>query len=131
MHLSTVADPVTTTGPSSINRYNRSRYIQINGQLASGASLGDVLKEARKILESMSLPKGITYEFVGQAEDMNDAVVSILWAIGLAIFFMYLILASLYESPIIPFTILLAVPWLSPGPWPPFGLLECHWISTV
>jgi hydrophobic/amphiphilic exporter-1 (mainly G- bacteria), HAE1 family len=110
VHLTTVADPVKTTGPSSINRYNRSRFIQVTGQLATGTALGDVLKEGRKVMQSMSLPKGVTWEFVGQAEDLKDLIVSVVWAMGLALFFMYLILASLYESPVIPFTILLAVP---------------------
>ncbi len=125
VHLTTVADPVTTLGPSSINRYNRTRYIQVSGQLAAGASLGDVLKEARKVMASMTLPKGVTYEFVGQAEDLNDMIGSVLWAMGLALFFMYLILASLYESPVIPLTILLAVPLAI------VGALSALWVTGM
>jgi HAE1 family hydrophobic/amphiphilic exporter-1 len=58
----------------------------------------------------MQLPPGMTYQFVGQAEDMNDLMTSMLLAVVLAIILMYMILASLYESPITPITIMTAIP---------------------
>jgi HAE1 family hydrophobic/amphiphilic exporter-1 len=58
----------------------------------------------------MQLPPGMTYEFVGQAEDMNDLVKSMGLAVLLAILLTYMILASLYESPITPITIMTAIP---------------------
>ncbi len=110
VRLSDVAEGVESLGPSQINRYKRARYIQVTGQLAKGGALGTVLNEAEKVLKDMKKPEGGSYEFVGQAEDMSDMVVSMLLAVLLALVFTYLILASLYESPIIPVTIMMAIP---------------------
>jgi multidrug efflux pump subunit AcrB len=52
----------------------------------------------------------MTYEFVGQAEDMSDLMTSMVVAVVLAIIFTFMILASLYESPIVPITIMTAIP---------------------
>jgi HAE1 family hydrophobic/amphiphilic exporter-1 len=110
VRLSDIASPVTTSGPSEIDREDRARYIQITGQLAPGGSLGNVLRDGKKILQGMQMPKGVSYEFVGQAEDFNDLLVNMAIAVGLAMLFTYMILASLYESPIYPFAIMMAIP---------------------
>jgi HAE1 family hydrophobic/amphiphilic exporter-1 len=110
VRLSDIAAPVTTVGPSKINRLNRARYIQISGQLGPGGALGNITSAAQKIVEETKLPPGVTYNFVGQAEDLGDLVTSMLTAVGLALLFTYMILASLYESPILPFTIMMSIP---------------------
>jgi len=110
VRLSEVAQPVTTEGPSEIDREDRARYVQITGQLATGGSLGNVLKQGRKILDGMQMPKGVSYEFVGQAEDFHDLIVNMLIAVGLSTLFTFMILASLYESPIFPLAIMMSIP---------------------
>ena len=110
VRLSDISSPVTTEGPSEIDRENRARYVQITGQLAPGGSLGNVLQAAGKILKGMRLPKGVSYEFVGQAEDFKDMMVNMSIALGLAMLFTFMILASLYESPIYPLAIMLPIP---------------------
>ncbi len=110
VRLSDIAKPVTTEGPSKINRLNRSRYIMVSGQLGPGGALGNIQNSAEKILKATELPAGVSYNFVGQAEDLGDLVVSMITAVGLALLFTYMILASLYESPILPFTIMMSIP---------------------
>jgi HAE1 family hydrophobic/amphiphilic exporter-1 len=110
IRLSEIAQPVTTEGPSEIDREDRARYVQITGQLASGGSLGNVLKQGRQILDGMKMPKGVSYEFVGQAEDFHDLIVNMLIAVGLSTLFTFMILASLYESPIFPLAIMMSIP---------------------
>ncbi len=110
VRLSDIAQPVTTEGPSEIDREDRARYVQITGQLATGGSLGNVLKDGRKILEGLQMPKGVSYEFVGQAEDFHDLLVNMGIAVGLAMLFTFMILASLYESPIFPLAIMMPIP---------------------
>ena len=58
----------------------------------------------------MKPPVGVTYKFEGQAKDFQDLIVNMALALGLGILFIYLVLASLYESFITPLTILLALP---------------------
>ncbi len=110
VRLSDIAKPVTTEGPAKINRQDRARYIMISGQLGKDGNLGNILTDAQKIVKTIQFPPGVRYEFVGQAEDYKDLGISMLMAVGLALLFTYMILASLYESPILPLTIMMAIP---------------------
>ncbi|HET9870566.1 MAG TPA: efflux RND transporter permease subunit, partial [bacterium] len=110
VRLSDIAKPVTTEGPAKINRQDRARYIMITGQLGKDGNLGNILADAKKVMAGIQLPPGVRYEFVGQAEDYRDLGVSMMVAVGLALLFTYMILASLYESPILPLTIMMAIP---------------------
>jgi HAE1 family hydrophobic/amphiphilic exporter-1 len=110
VRLSDIAKPVTTEGPAKINRQDRARYIMISGQLGQDGNLGNILTDAQKIIKTIQFPPGVRYEFVGQAEDYKDLGISMLMAVGLALLFTYMILASLYESPILPLTIMMAIP---------------------
>ncbi len=110
VRLSDIAKPVTTEGPAKINRQDRARYIMISGQLGKDGNLGNILTDAQKIIKTIQFPPGVRYEFVGQAEDYKDLGISMLVAVGLALLFTYMILASLYESPILPLTIMMAIP---------------------
>jgi HAE1 family hydrophobic/amphiphilic exporter-1 len=97
VRLSDIAKPVTALGPAQINRQNRARYIMISGQLSPGGALGGAINKAGQIMKGIELPTGVTYKFVGQAEDLQDLMVSMLEAVGLAVLFTFMILASLYE----------------------------------
>ncbi len=109
--LSAVAKGVDKTGPSRIIRQDRSRVIQIYANLAPGGAVGSAINITKNIMEKeMPLPKGVTYSFIGQADAFADMVSNILVAFFLSLVFIYLVLSSLYESFITPFTILLALP---------------------
>lgn len=113
--LSNVAKPRVTSGPSKINRRDRARFIQISGQLGEGGALGDILEEAKRVMTGITLPEGVRYEFVGQAEDLRELMVNMMIAMGLGVLFMYMILASLYESVITPILIMTALPFAAVG----------------
>ncbi|MFH1239010.1 MAG: efflux RND transporter permease subunit, partial [bacterium] len=108
--LKNIADPVKTVGPSKIYRRNRSRYVMISGNLGQNGAIGNITSAAEKIIKQEKLPEGVTYEFLGASEDMADLFKNMLIAAGLSIVFIYLVLASLYESVFTPFTIMLALP---------------------
>jgi HAE1 family hydrophobic/amphiphilic exporter-1 len=124
VRLSSVAVSQRASGPSSITRRDRSRSIVIDADLGQGAGLGDVLDATRKVIKGMPLPAGVTYDFVGQAEDFADMGKNMAMAFLLAIVMMYLVLASLYESFITPFTILLALPLAIAGAFYAMFLVE-------
>lgn len=111
--LNATADGKLTTGPANINRENRARYIGVGADLApNGPGMGGVISDingwfANKEIE---LPPGVTYRFVGQAENFQELVTSMLMAALLAVIFLYLVLASLYESLMTPLTIMLVIP---------------------
>lgn len=111
--LSKVAEGVEKVAFSQINRSNKARYIQVNSGIGTGGSLGGIIEESKRLVEQdpeFKLPSGITYRFLGQAEDFQDLIANMLMAMLLGVIFIYLVLASLYESFITPFAILLALP---------------------
>lgn len=111
--ISRIATPVETAGPSKITRQDRNRYVQLNGDIAPNAGFAEILEDVRVMLEQdadTKLPDGMSYMYIGQAENFEELGASMLMAIGLGVLFIYLVLASLYESFITPFTIMMALP---------------------
>lgn len=114
--LSRIAQGENASGFSQINRMNKGRYIQISGNLAKGGALGNVSAEVERIIKKeMPPPPGVDFAFKGQADDFKELIENMLLAIILGVTFIYLVLASLYESFITPFTILLALPLAMTG----------------
>lgn len=98
-------------GPASITRQNKSRYVSLSADIAVGAGLGDIMNDTQKLFkEKIQLPPGMRYAFVGQGENFKDLIESMLLAIGYGCLFIFLVLASLYESFVTPLTIMLALP---------------------
>ncbi len=109
--LSKVARAEKVVGFSQINRQNKGRFIAISANLGTGGQLGGAAAEIETLLKGeMKPPLGVTYKFEGQAQDFIDLITNMTIAMGLGVLFIYLVLASLYESFITPFTILLALP---------------------
>ncbi len=85
--------------------------MQIYANLAKGGAIGTAIDRTKEIIANeLPLPDGVTYGFIGQADSFQDMVKNIIMAFVLSLIFIYLVLASLYESFITPFTILLALP---------------------
>ena len=109
--LNRVAKAEVASGYSQINRQNKGRFIAISANIGPGGQLGTITTEIEKLLAGeMKPPLGITYKFEGQAQDFKDLIGNMMIAMGLGVLFIYLVLASLYESFVTPITILLALP---------------------
>jgi HAE1 family hydrophobic/amphiphilic exporter-1 len=82
----------------------------------NGPGLGGVMADLRKLLSGeMAPPQGVSYRFEGQAENFEELIVNMAIAAGLGVFFIYLVLASLYESFVTPLTIMLVLPLAASG----------------
>ena len=124
VRLRDVAAPLETAGPASITRQDRSRYIQIAADInPAGPGMSAVMAQIEERLTKgeNKLPPGVSYKFVGQAENFQELISSIIIAMSLGVLFIYLVLASLYESFVTPFTILLVLPLAACGAF--FALL--------
>jgi HAE1 family hydrophobic/amphiphilic exporter-1 len=110
--LPNVVKGVETTGPANITRQDRARYYQISADIAAdGPGMGGAMSDIGRIMGTeIKMPEGTTYKFSGQAENFAEMITSMAVASGLGILFIYLVLASLYESFITPFTIMLVLP---------------------
>ncbi|MEK2688546.1 efflux RND transporter permease subunit [Bdellovibrio sp. GT3] len=114
--LARIARGEETKGYSQINRQNKSRYIRVSANLAKDGALGTISQEIEKVIKTeLPPPPGVDFKFQGQADDFKDLINNMLIAIFLGVTFIYLVLASLYESFITPFTILLALPLAMTG----------------
>jgi HAE1 family hydrophobic/amphiphilic exporter-1 len=128
VELKRVAKAQATTGPASIDRENRGRYVQIQADLAPGGpGMGGVINDLSGWFAKggeLELPAGVTYRFVGQAENFQELVTSMAIAALLGLIFIYLVLSSLYESFFTPFTIMMVIPLAACGAF--FGLYVGH-----
>ena len=102
--LQDVARLVPSSAPAQIKRRDRRRYHMVSCQLA-GRALSDVKDDAQRIIDGMDLPAGVDTTFLGEVEMAEDALGSLLLALGLAIIFVYAVLASQFESFIHPISI--------------------------
>jgi hydrophobic/amphiphilic exporter-1 (mainly G- bacteria), HAE1 family len=98
-----------TTNPQVIRHYNLFRSAEINGAAAPGHSSGEGIA-AMEALAKKALPNGMTFEWSGLSleEIESGGKALILFALGLVV--VYLTLAAQYESYVLPFIVLLAVP---------------------
>ena len=111
VRLRDVATAVPATGPSKITRQDRARYIQIQADITPGKGMGDVMNDLNKaIRDDVKLPADMRFAYVGQAENFQELGESMGTAMLFGVLFIFLILASLYESFVTPLTIMLALP---------------------
>ena len=101
-------------GPTSIQRLNRQRQIQLQINTAPGASAGTILKQLDVNFKKLNLPAGYSGGATGSSKEQNRAAGAFFLALGLSIVFMYLILAAQFESWIYPLTILVSLPLTVP-----------------
>ncbi len=107
--LSTVADVDVARGLSQITRISQQRAAVVSGNL-SGRDLASVSKDIEHLIAQTALPGDITVEVGGQNEELNRSYRSLVFALLLAVFLVYLVMAAQFESFIHPFIILFTVP---------------------
>jgi len=107
--LSAVADVQLATGPAEVRRLGQERVAVISANLAHG-DLGSAVAALEGIVKQVQLPVGTTAFLSGQSEEMKDSFRSLQFVLILAIFLVYLVMASTFESLIHPFVILLTIP---------------------
>ena len=107
--LSAVAEVRLATGPAEIRRANQERVAVISAAPVSG-DLGAATAKAQEILAQTTLPVGIMGSVSGQSEEMTQSFRSLGLAFALAVFLVYLVMASQFESLLHPFVILFTIP---------------------
>jgi len=107
--LESVADVISTTGPSEIHRADQVRVAVVSANLRD-IDLGGAVQEVRDMVAAHPLGADIGMHIGGQGEELSESVKSLLFAFGLAIFLVYLVMASQFESLLHPFVILFTIP---------------------
>lgn len=108
--LNSIAEIKYETGPTNIQRYDRQRQIIVYANAVDGFSISQIVNPLDEELKKMKLPPTVNWNFTGDAERMQESFSSLLFSLGLAIIFIYIILASQFEHFVHPFTIMMAMP---------------------
>ncbi|RAH99554.1 multidrug efflux RND transporter permease subunit [Acuticoccus sediminis] len=106
--LSAVASLDWQTGPAQVIGYNGYPAVRLAGSPAPGHSSGEAIEEMERLVEA--LPQGFGYEWTGQSLEEIKSGTQAPILLALSILFVFLLLAALYESWAIPFSVILVVP---------------------
>jgi HAE1 family hydrophobic/amphiphilic exporter-1 len=114
IRLSAVADVVAGEGPSEIHRVTQERVAIVSSNLHYG-DLASAVAEVKEIVATHPLAAGVKVRVGGQSEELDSSVKSLVFALGLAIFLVYLVMASQFESLLHPFVIMFSIPLAAVG----------------
>ncbi|NQZ28628.1 MAG: efflux RND transporter permease subunit [Colwellia sp.] len=112
--LESISNIVETVGPAQINRINQQRVAVISANIAMGDQ-NSALARANELIKQLKLPLTVIPTFGGQSEEMQQSFTSMLMALTLAVFLVYLVMASQFESLLQPLLILFSVPLAAVG----------------
>ncbi len=107
--LEAVANITESIGPNEINRIDQSRVAIISASLAYG-DLSEAAAKAEDLIKELYLPFNLKAKVAGQNEEMESSFSSLMMALALAVFLVYLVMASQFESLLNPFIILFSIP---------------------
>jgi hydrophobe/amphiphile efflux-1 (HAE1) family protein len=108
--LAAVADFHVGHGPTSINRYDRTRRVTIEADLRGDAPLGSAVAAIRALPTARHLPKGVEIKETGDVEIMSEVFQSFAEAMGAGLMMVYGLLVLLFGSFLQPITILISLP---------------------
>lgn len=107
--LSTLSQVEMMTGPDILQRFNMFRTAEISGANSPGYSSGDAIAAMEEVSAS-ELPPGYNYQWTGVAYQEKEAGGSQALIFGMAMVFVFLVLAAQYESWAVPFSVLFGLP---------------------
>jgi len=128
--LSTLANIRSITGPEFLMRYNAYTAAQINATAAPGISSGQAMKAMEEVF-AQTMPREMGFDYMGMSFQEQKAAQGIPAAavFGLSLLFVFLILAALYESWSLPFSVLLGTPIAVAGAF--LALMARHFENDV
>lgn len=109
IRLDTVARLEEAEGPSEVRRIDQRRAVVLSANV-DGFDLAGAGERAMAAVRGAGLPEGVEVRLAGQNQEMERSLSSLLLALGLAVFLVYVIMASTFESVRDPFVILFSVP---------------------
>ena len=97
-------------GPSTLQRSNRQFTVQLTADVAPGHALDEASSDIRRMFAGLNLPGEMSFRLQGQSKILDETTTNLIMAIGLAMIFVYMVLASQFESFIQPIVIMLVLP---------------------
>jgi hydrophobe/amphiphile efflux-1 (HAE1) family protein len=110
VRLDNLVKLVPGRSPSRIDRMDKERTANLRGGIAPGYALADRIEALRAAAVALNMPPAYSTRAAGRAKEFEKTRVEFMWAVLLSLIFMYMILASQFESLVHPLTILLSLP---------------------
>jgi HAE1 family hydrophobic/amphiphilic exporter-1 len=126
LRLDNVVRLVPAQSPSRIDRVDRQRTVNLRSGIAPGYALADRLEVLRTATAQLNMPATYSTKAAGRGRELEQTFNEFIWAFLLALIFMYMILASQFESLLHPLTILLSLPLSVP-----FALLSLWYTENT
>jgi len=122
VQLSNLVSVRETVAPKELNHFDRQRALKLSANVAPGHSLGEALDYLEQAADKL-LPKSARTSLDGQSREFRESGTTLLFTFGLALAFIYLVLAAQFESFVSPFIIMLTVPLAA------LGALVTLWVT--
>jgi len=97
-------------GPTTLQRSDRQFAVMFISDVAPGHALDEATNDVRKMLVGLNMPPTMSFKFQGQSKILDETTANMIMAIGLAMIFVYMVLASQFESFLQPVVIMLVLP---------------------
>jgi HAE1 family hydrophobic/amphiphilic exporter-1 len=97
-------------GPTTLQRSNRQFTVMLIADIAPGHALDEASNDVRRTLEGLNMPSTMSYKLQGQSKILDETTANLIMAISLAMIFVYMVLASQFESFLQPVVIMLVLP---------------------
>ena len=110
IRLSQLATIYYGKGPSVVSRKDRERLVTVAANMSGEVPLGQVNAAVEKEINAVGIPDGVRVFYGGDTENMRDMFSDMSIALSMAVLFVYIIMVSLFESYVHPFTIMFSLP---------------------
>ena len=97
-------------GPTTLQRSDRQFTVQLIADVAPGHALDEASNDVRRMLAGLNMPSTMSFKLQGQSKILDETTANMIMAIGLAMIFVYMVLASQFESFLQPVVIMLVLP---------------------
>ena len=126
VRLDNLVQIVRAPTASRIDRTDRQREVRLRASVTPGFGQADRIDAVKREVAAMNLPPAYSTFVTGKAKEMEKTFTEFLWVFLLSVIFMYMILASQFESLIHPLTILLSLPLSVP-----FALFSLYYTGNT
>jgi multidrug efflux pump len=107
--ISAVADITYTSGYGSVKRKDMNRVITIFSNVKDGYNANEIIDQYKQALSEYSMPDGFTYKFTGEQEEQEETMAFLTQALIIAIFLIFLVIVTQFNSISSPFIIMFTV----------------------
>lgn len=101
--------------PPSIERKSKQRYLKVSITPADGYAMGDIADAAMVVVDKLETPQGVSTYIGGSYEDQQESFGALILLMVLALMLVYIVMAAEFESYLMPFIIMLAIPFAFTG----------------